>query len=107
MGARSGRHRDRGLGASERGSPVKESSFARLEDAILDPLFPDVDIELRQGCHIDREDADRYAFLQDAQIHLETFYRRYGCELMQMSDGYFYLMPTADRLGRRHLTAGE
>jgi chromosome partition protein MukE len=26
---------------------------------------------------------------------------------VQQSDGYFYLLPSGDRLGRRHLTAGE
>ena len=86
---------------------MKESSFARLEDVIRDALFPELDVDLRQGCHIDREEADRYAFLLDAQAHLETFYQRYGCELMHTSDGYFYLLPTGDRLGHRHLTAAE
>ena len=35
------------------------------------------------------------------------FYRRFGCELVQQSDGYFYLLPSGDRLGRRQLSAGE
>ncbi len=33
--------------------------------------------------------------------------RRFGCELIHKTDGYFYLLPTSDRLGRRHLSAGE
>src|SRR2546428_245413 len=86
---------------------MKEAPFARLEDVIRDPLFPELDVALRQGRHIDRDEADRYAFLLDAQTHLEIFYRRYGCELMHASDGYFYLLPRGDQLGRRHLTAGE
>ncbi|MFA4835522.1 MAG: chromosome partition protein MukE, partial [Dehalococcoidia bacterium] len=56
---------------------------------------------------IDREDGDWYAFVTDAQDHLEQFYRRYGCDLIAQSDGYFYLLPTGDQLSRRHLTAGE
>ncbi|HEY4105733.1 MAG TPA: chromosome partition protein MukE, partial [Polyangiaceae bacterium] len=43
----------------------------------------------------------------DAQTHLEVFYRRYGCELIHPSDGYFYLLPTNDRLGRKHLSVPE
>lgn len=48
-----------------------------------------------------------YEYLVDAQALLETFYQRFGCELIQQSDGYFYLLPSGDRLGRRHLSAGE
>lgn len=83
------------------------SRFASLEEAIQDPAFPAVDVALRRGRHIDREDGDRYAFVTDAQDHLEQFYRRYGCELVTQSDGYFYLLPTGDQLSRRHLSAGE
>ena len=83
------------------------SRFASLEEVIQDPAFPAVDVALRRGRHIDREDGDRYAFVTDAQDHLEQFYRRYGCELVTQSDGYFYLLPTGDQLSRRHLSAGE
>jgi chromosome partition protein MukE len=48
-----------------------------------------------------------YDYLVDAQSLLEPFYRRFGCELVQQSDGYFYLLPSGDRLGRRQLSAGE
>jgi chromosome partition protein MukE len=48
-----------------------------------------------------------YEYLVDAQALLEAFYRRFGCELTQQSDGYFYLLPSGDRLGRRQLSAGE
>lgn len=83
------------------------ASFVRLEDVILDDAFPDVDLALRRGRHIDRDDAAWYALLIDGQEHLEAFYRRFGCELVHKSDGYFYLLPTADRLGRRQLSSGE
>ena len=81
--------------------------FARLDEVIQDVMFPAVDIALRRGRHIDREDGDWYAFITDAQDHLEQLYRRYGCELVTQSDGYFYLLPTGDQLSRRHLSAGE
>ncbi len=73
---------------------------------IEDELFPDVDLALRRGEHVDLSDPDRYAFLRDAQRHLEALYLRYGCQLVQ-AEGYFYLLPQGDRLGRRHLTVGE
>jgi chromosome partition protein MukE len=74
---------------------------------VRDPAFPAVDLALRRGRHIDREDGDWYAFVTDAQDHLEPLYRRFGCELVTQSDGYFYLLPSGDQLSRRHLTAGE
>lgn len=81
--------------------------FASLEAVLQDAVFPAVDVALRRGRHIDREDGDWYAFVSDAQDHLERLYRRYGCELVAQSDGYFYLLPTGEELSRRHLTAGE
>lgn len=62
---------------------------------------------LRRGRHIGRDDTTIYEYLIDAQAILEDFYRRFGCELVQKSDGYFYLLPSNDRLGKRHLSAGE
>lgn len=82
-------------------------AFQRLEDVVLDEVFPEVDLLLRRGRHIGREDAAAYAFLVDALDHLEPFYRRFGAELVHRSDGYFYLLPSGDRLGRSQLTPGE
>ncbi|MDQ0126663.1 chromosome partition protein MukE [Pseudomonas lini] len=84
-----------------------ESGFQTLEEVIGDESFPEVDLTLRRGRHIGRDDGSLYEFLVDAQSLLEIFYRRYGCELVQRSDGFFYLLPTGDRLGRRQLSAGE
>jgi chromosome partition protein MukE len=84
-----------------------EQPYASLEAAIVDPVFPDVDLALRRGRHIDLDDAEWFAFLAEAQIHLEPFYRRFGCELIKVADGYFYLLPHGDRLGRRQLSLGE
>jgi len=83
------------------------SRFSSIEAVINDPVFPAVDLALRRGRHIDRDDGDWYAFIADAQDHHEPFYRRFGCELVAQSDGYFYLLPTGDQLARRHLSAGE
>lgn len=86
---------------------MKPRPFTRLEEVILDRIFPEVDLALRSGRHIDRDDGDHYSFLVDAQDFLEQFYHRYGCELMHAPEGYFFLLPSGDRLGRRHLSAGE
>jgi chromosome partition protein MukE len=86
---------------------VTTSSFQSLEEAISDEHFPEVDLALRRGRHVGRDDGTPYDYLVDALDHLEPFYRRFGCELMQRADGYFYLLPSGDRLGRRQLTAGE
>lgn len=83
------------------------SRFASLEEVIQNPAYPAVDLALRRGRHIDREDGDWYAFITDAQDYLEQLYRRFGCELIAQSDGYFYLLPTGDQLSRRHLGTGE
>jgi chromosome partition protein MukE len=81
--------------------------YAQLQDVILDPDFPELDLALRRGRHIDRDDVAWYALLGDAQDHLEAFYRRYGCELVHKPDGYYYLLPTGDKLSRRQLAAGD
>jgi len=81
--------------------------YAQLQDVILDADFPELDLALRRGRHVDRDDVAWYALLGDAQDHLEAFYRRYGCELVHKPDGYYYLLPTGDKLSRRQLAAGD
>ena len=86
---------------------MTSSAFLTLEEALADDRFPDVDLMLRRGRHIGRDDGSAYDYLVDAQAILEPFYRRFACELVQQSDGYFYLLPSGERLGRRQLSAGE
>jgi chromosome partition protein MukE len=86
---------------------VTRPGYAQLQDVISDPDFPELDLALRRGRHIDRDDVAWYALLGDAQDHLEAFYRRYGCELIHKADGYYYLLPTGDKLSRRQLSAGD
>jgi len=84
-----------------------DTRFLSLGDVVSDELFPDVDLALRRGRHVDRDESLWYSFLVDGQALLEEFYRRFGCELVHPSEGYFYLLPTSDRLGRRHLSVPE
>ncbi|MDB4963612.1 MAG: Chromosome partition protein MukE [Myxococcales bacterium] len=86
---------------------TERKGYTELQDVVLDPSFPELDLALRRGRHIDREDFAWYTLLTDAQDHLETFYRRYGCELIHKSDGYFYLLPTGEMLSRRQLGAAD
>lgn len=86
---------------------MSKAEYALLQDVIMDADFPDLDLALRRGRHIDREDAAWYALLSDAQELLEPFYRRYGCELIHKTDGYFYLLPTGDKVSRKQLAATD
>jgi chromosome partition protein MukE len=86
---------------------LSATTFHTLEEAINDEHYPEVDLALRRGRHIGRDDGTMYEYIVDAQALLEAFYRRFGCELIQQSDGYYYLLPSGDRLGRRQLSAGE
>lgn len=78
-----------------------------LEDVINAPEFPEVDLALRRGRHLDSEDGVLYTYLLDAEEHLVPFYERFECQLLHKPDGYFYLLPTGDKLGRRHLGPTE
>jgi chromosome partition protein MukE len=86
---------------------VTRAGFAQLQDVILDADFPELDLALRRGRHVDRDDAAWYELLTQAQEHLEPLYRRYGCELIYKADGYYYLLPIGDKLSRRQLAAGD
>ncbi len=50
------------------------TAFATLEDVINAEPFPDVDLSLRRGRHVDRDDGEWYTFLIDAHEWLEAFY---------------------------------
>jgi chromosome partition protein MukE len=82
-------------------------TFDQLQDVIEDAEFPALDTALRRGYHVDRDATGWYTLLSEAQAILEGFYRRYGCELIHKADGYFYLLPTSDRLPRRQLSAQD
>ena len=86
---------------------MNEERFQRLEEAVTDPLFADIDTGLRQGRHVNRHETEQYGFLRDAQAHLEGFYRQYDCELRHAGDGFFHLVPHGDRVRRRRLTVAE
>jgi chromosome partition protein MukE len=81
--------------------------FQQIGDVVADESFPGVDLALRRGRHIHKGDERWYAFLFDAQPLLEQFYARYGYELIHRSDGYFFLLPANEALGKRQLSVAE
>ena len=86
---------------------MAEDQFHSLADVIADELFPEVDLALREGHHIDDLDLDQFTFLEDARPWLGDFYARYHCDLVRSQDGYFFLNPRGDRLGKRMLSPAE
>ena len=66
-------------------SGVSDAVFDSLEEVIVDERFPEVDLMLRRGRHIGRDDGCPYDYLVEAQALLEPFYRRFGCELDRKS----------------------
>lgn len=86
---------------------MSRAEFPSLYEVILDADFPELDLALRRGRHVDRDDIAWYELLSNAQEHFEAFYRRYHCELIHKSDGYFYLLPTGNQLSRRQLSPGD
>ena len=65
----------------------------KLAQALVNPLFPALDSQLRAGKHIGLDELDNHAFLMDFQEQLEEFYGRYNVELIRAPEGCFYLRP--------------
>lgn len=86
---------------------MSDNGYERLEDVVLDPAFAEVDMDLRQGRHINQHESERYGFLRDAHEHLERFYRQYDCELRHATEGFFHLVANGSALARRRLTVAE
>jgi chromosome partition protein MukE len=86
---------------------MRESTFRDLEAVVTHEHFAEVDLMLRRGRHLGRDDGILYDYLTEALPFLEPFYQAFRCELVHRSDGYFYLLPIGDGLGRRLLSAGE
>ncbi len=77
---------------------TQELISTKLAEAIANPIFPQLDSQLRAGRHISLEALDEHAFLMDYQSELEQFYRRYHVELIRAPESFFYLRPKASTL---------
>lgn len=83
------------------------TEYRDLAEVLEDDRFPRIDLDLRRGRHIGREDGEDYSFVKDALKPLEEFYLRFGCQLVSKADGYVYLLPTGSALPRKTLSVGE
>ncbi|EEX36997.1 chromosome partition protein MukE [Vibrio metschnikovii] len=72
-----------------------------LAKAIVNPLFPALDSQLRAGRHVSSDDLDNHAFLSDFEPELALFYQRYNTELVRAPEGFFYLRPRSTSLINR------
>ncbi|ASV33587.1 chromosome partitioning protein MukE [Candidatus Williamhamiltonella defendens] len=70
----------------------------KLAQALSNPLFPNLDSQLRSGRHVGMDELENHCFLMDFQEPLETFYRRYHVELIRAPEGFFYLRPRSSTL---------
>jgi chromosome partition protein MukE len=80
-----------------------------MTDVYLDPLFPELDVALRQGKHLGKEsDPFAYDFLSCNEEALWSIFERYRVAFVRGPEGYFYLRPHSDNdlapLGWRHLS---
>ncbi len=77
---------------------IEDVISTKLAIAIANPIFPELDSQLRAGRHISIDLLDQHSFLMDYQAELEQFYRRYNVELIRAPEGFFYLRPKATTL---------
>lgn len=84
-----------------------DERYRSLEDVLLDPLFPALDLRLRSGCHIDSADIAEHELLTLVADLLQGFYSGYQCRLVHAVEGYWYLLSDGDLLGHRRLSTAE
>lgn len=77
---------------------IEQFMPVKLAQALANPIFPELDSQLRAGRHISIDDLDNHAFLMDFQEPLEQFYARYHVELIRAPEGFFYLRPRSSTL---------
>lgn len=77
---------------------IEQFMPVKLAQALANPIFPELDSQLRSGRHISIDDLDNHAFLMDFQESLEQFYARYNVELIRAPEGFFYLRPRSTTL---------
>ncbi len=77
---------------------IEQFMPVKLAQALANPIFPELDSQLRAGRHISIDDLDNHAFLMDFQESLEQFSARYNVELIRAPEGFFYLRPRSSTL---------
>lgn len=72
-------------------TPSKANLSSKLIEALSNPIFPELDNQLRSGRHICTEDMEKHSFVHEYFSELDTFYRRYSVELIRAPEDFFYL----------------
>lgn len=72
-------------------NPSKNHLSNKLIEVISNPVFPELDTQLRAGRHICSEDLEKHAFVHEYFEELDKFYRRYSVELIRAPEDFYYL----------------
>ena len=70
----------------------------------LDDAFPELDVTLRRGAHVNRDDYERFQFLVQHYELLARFYSKFGSRLIQHPDGFFFLLSQGGSIPQRLLS---
>ncbi|WP_257264695.1 chromosome partition protein MukE [Endozoicomonas sp. ONNA2] len=70
-----------------------DNPYQQLADLINDECFPELDTRLRRGEHIDTRHHRLFNVIQDGFPLLVEHYLRYGSDLVQAPEAYYFLRP--------------
>lgn len=74
---------------------INHSPYQNITDLINDEFFPELDTRLRRGEHIDARHHQLFNIIHDGFTLLSEHYHRYGSDLIQAPESFYYLRPTA------------
>lgn len=72
---------------------MTDNPYQQIADLINDECFPELDTRLRRGEHIDARHHRIFNIIQDGFSLLVEHYLRYGIDLVQAPEAYYYLRP--------------
>ena len=72
---------------------MTDTPYQQIADLINDECFPELDTRLRRGEHIDARHHRLFNVIQDGFPLLVEHYLRYGSDLIQAPEAYYYLRP--------------
>ncbi|WP_020582073.1 chromosome partition protein MukE [Endozoicomonas elysicola] len=72
---------------------LTDNPYQQIADLINDECFPELDTRLRRGEHIDARYHRLFNIIQDGFPLLAEYYLRFGSDLVQAPEAYYYLRP--------------
>ncbi|MGB0360388.1 MAG: chromosome partition protein MukE [Endozoicomonas sp.] len=72
---------------------LTDNPYQQIVDLINDECFPELDTRLRRGEHIDARHHRLFNVIQDGFPLLVEHYLRYGSDLIQAPESYYFLRP--------------